>query len=116
MPMMKSQILRYVNSSKAQKSEYHENKTITFFVWISSFIIYNRGGSTTAATSKMECFVIIVNGFQPLTTITKCSILDVAAVLDSPLFKVLQYDKLGSEDQTSYLEFLYLLEFIKVGL
>ena len=44
-----------------------------------------RGGSRTAATSKMERFVIIVNGFQPLTIITKCSILDVAAVLDPPL-------------------------------
>ena len=33
----------------------------------------------------MECFVIIVNGFQPLT-ITKRSILDVAAALDPPLF------------------------------
>ena len=38
-----------------------------------------------AATSKMERFVIIVNGFQPLTIITKRSILDVAAVLDPPL-------------------------------
>ena len=44
------------------------------------------------ATSKMErfviivngCFVIIVNGFQPLTIITKRSILDVVAVLDPP--------------------------------
>ena len=45
----------------------------------------NRGGSRTAATSKMELFVIIVNGCQPLTIITKCSILDVAAVLDPPL-------------------------------
>ena len=44
-----------------------------------------RGGSRTAATSKMERFVIIVNGFQPLTIITKRSILDVAAVLDPPL-------------------------------
>ena len=44
-----------------------------------------RGGSRTAATSKMELFVIIVNGFEPLTIITKCSILDVAAVLDPPL-------------------------------
>ena len=44
-----------------------------------------RGGSRTAATSKMECFVIIVNGFQPFTIITKRSILDVAAVLDPPL-------------------------------
>ena len=44
-----------------------------------------RGGSRTAATSKMERFVIIVNGFQPLTITTKRSILDVAAVLDPPL-------------------------------
>ena len=44
-----------------------------------------RGGSRTAATSKMELFEIIVNGWKPLTIITKRSILDVAAVLDAPL-------------------------------
>ena len=33
----------------------------------------------------MERFVIIVNGWKPLTIITKRSILDVAAVLDPPL-------------------------------
>ena len=44
-----------------------------------------RGGSRAAATSKMERFVIIVNGFQPLTIITKRSILDGAAALDPPL-------------------------------
>ena len=44
-----------------------------------------RGGPRAAATSKMECFAIIVNGFQPLTITTKHSILDVAAVLDPPL-------------------------------
>ena len=38
-----------------------------------------------AATFKIELFVLIVNGFQPLTIITKCSILDVAAVQDPPL-------------------------------
>ena len=38
-----------------------------------------------AVTSKMERFVIIANGFQPLTIITKHSILDVAAALDPPL-------------------------------
>ena len=48
-----------------------------------------RGGSRTAATSKIERFVIIVNGFQPLTIITKRSILDVAAVLDPPLAMIL---------------------------
>ena len=52
------------------------------------YIVYHilhffiRNGSRTAATSKMELFKIIVNSFQPLTFITKCSILDVAAVLD----------------------------------
>ena len=33
----------------------------------------------------MERFVIIVNGFQTLTIITKRSMLDAAAVLDPPL-------------------------------
>ena len=47
----------------------------------------SRGRSRTAATSKMDHFVIIINGFQPLTIITKSSILDVAAVLDPPLQK-----------------------------
>ena len=43
------------------------------------------GGSRAAATSKIECFVIIVNGWKPLTIITKHFILDVAAALDPPL-------------------------------
>ena len=50
-----------------------------------------RGGSRAAATSKMERFVIIVNGFQPLTIITKRSILDVAAALDPPLGFIKQH-------------------------
>ena len=48
----------------------------------------SRGGSRTAATSKMERFVIIVNGLQPLTIIIKRSILDVAAALDQPLVSI----------------------------
>ena len=44
-----------------------------------------RGGSRAAATSKIEYFVIIVNGRKPLTIIPKHSILDVAAALDPPL-------------------------------
>ena len=44
-----------------------------------------RGGSRAAATFKMEHFVIIVNGWKPFTIITKHSILDVAAALDSSL-------------------------------
>ena len=57
----------------------------------------NRGGSRTAATTKMELFVIIVNGFQSLTIITKCSILDVAAVLDPPLEDV--YEDLSKDKE-----------------
>ena len=56
-------------------------------------------GSRAAATSKMECFLIIVNGFQPLTSNTKRSILDVAAFLDLPLctilFKLAKYHRGG---------------------
>ena len=44
-----------------------------------------RGGSRTTATSKVQLFVIIFNGCQPLTIVTKSSTLDVAAVLDLPL-------------------------------
>ena len=49
-----------------------------------------RGGSRDAATFKMKHFVIIVNGWKPLTTITKHSILDDATALDPPL--VVTYD------------------------
>ena len=49
------------------------------------FIFDLRGGSRAAATSKMERFVITVNGRNPLTIITKHYILDVAAPLDSSL-------------------------------
>ena len=50
-----------------------------------SFSIVGQGGPKEAATSKMELFVITVNGYRPLTIITKDSILDVAGVLDPPL-------------------------------
>ena len=56
-----------------------------FVVILHFFKKYARRGSTTAATSKMEHFVIMVNGWKPLTIIIKSSILDVAAGLDPPL-------------------------------
>ena len=61
-----------------------------------------RGGSRAAATSKMERFVILVNGFQPLTIITKRSILDVAAALDPPLPLVFYFDKMTTQTFHSY--------------
>ena len=50
----------------------------------------SKGGSRAAATSKMERFVTLVNGFQPLTIITKRSILEAAAALD-PYFTLLHF-------------------------
>ena len=47
-----------------------------------------RGGSRTAATSKLKHFVIIDNGCKLLTIITKSSILHVAAVLDPRLGRI----------------------------
>ena len=55
----------------------------------------NRGGSGTAATSKMEHFVIIVGGWKPLTIITKHSILDVPTGLDPPLIMAEQWKVLN---------------------
>ena len=69
----------------------YEKAQIYWRIWLCSDCLKNfsystcRGGSRTAATSQMECLVIIVNGFQPLTIITNHSILDVAAALDPPL-------------------------------
>ena len=53
----------------------------------------SRGGSRAAATSKMKCFLIIVNGRKPLTIITKHSILDVATALDPSLIRMLKQRK-----------------------
>ena len=68
---------------------------IVFHLYIYIYIIYRilskfynatfTGGSRAAAASKIERFVKTVNGWKPLTIITKRSILDVAAVLDPPL-------------------------------
>ena len=40
----------------------------------------------------MECFVIIANGFQPLTIITERSILDVAAALDPSMSRAIHLE------------------------
>ena len=45
-----------------------------------------RGGSRTAATARFERFVIIVDGWKPLTITTKHSIFDVPGALDPPLY------------------------------
>ena len=57
---------------------------------------------------RWSSFVIIVNGFQPLTIITKSSILDVAAVLNPPLsseFAINEQNILDESFQVSTLSF-----------
>ena len=51
---------------------------------------FRQSGSRTAATAKMEHFLIIVNGWK-----LGCWMLDVAAVIDPPQFKVF-FDKKAS--------------------
>ena len=69
------------NSAKLNASAYTDWSSSSIFSRVSLY----RGGSRTAATSKMERFVIIANGWKPLTIITKHFIIDVAAALDPPL-------------------------------
>ena len=73
----------------------------------------SRDGSRTAGTSKMELFMIIVNGSQSLTISTNYSILNVAAILDPPLDRILNkplvirksdLDELISSTKTLYYE------------
>ena len=61
---------------------------ITVIMIVNHMVLIARDGSRTAATSKMVRFVIKVNSWKPLTIITKCSNLDVAAALDLPLIAV----------------------------
>ena len=49
----------------------------------------SRGVSRTIAKSKLELFVIKVNGWKPLNFVTKSSILDFAVVPDTPLKETL---------------------------
>ena len=80
------------------------------------FLNGNRGGSRTAATSKMEHFVIIVYSWKPLTIITKNSIFDVAGVLYLPLGRWYQWLKQKVYKYTiaksSYVNFYVFSKFI----
>ena len=68
-----------------------------------------RGGSRTAATSKMERFVIIVNGFQPLTSMTKRSILHVSTGLDPPLIIIFVTNVIRLEFLSASYRFIFFL-------
>ena len=80
----------YIFFIGAEKLPFYGDNSEGFLVPVSIFL---RGGSRTSATSKMELFVIIVNGWKPLTIITKSSTLDVAAALD-PLLDSISSQKI----------------------
>ena len=68
---------------------YQKNrKHVNIFEVVAVKFSVHRDGSRAAVTSKMERFVIIVNGWKPLTIITTRSIFGAAAVLDPPLVQV----------------------------
>ena len=76
---------KHVQTSHNKNTCRNQQKLFYFFQILLFVHVLDRGGSRTAATSKMEHFVITVDGFWSLTIIRKCSILDVAAVLHPPL-------------------------------
>ena len=84
-------MLKYLHPSPQVKQIRKRSRVTTFYNSLAIYILksYSRDGSRAAATSKMECFVIIVNGWKPLNIITKYSILDVAAALGLPLLQSL---------------------------
>ena len=73
-----------------------------------------RDGSRAAAASKMECFVIILNGWKPLTVITKHSILDVAAALDPHL--LIENNKMSLKREEVAKEFKPYFGYITISL
>ena len=58
-------------------------------IWYQFCLTDVREVHGTPTTSKIELFVKLVCGLQPLTNVTKNSILDVAGVLDTPLNEAL---------------------------
>ena len=87
----------YYETNKKSSLATQTNISQPYIAWTVS-----RRRSRTAATSKMEHFVIINNGWKPLAIITKSSILDIAAVLDPPL--VSEENKINC---TNLVRFLY---------
>ena len=84
---MQNQLVFFVSDCFLRNMKlFFRNKIL--FMQHQIFVSISRGGSRAAATSKMECFVIIVNGSKLLTIITKHSILDVAEALDPPLISL----------------------------
>ena len=76
----------YVHFLCSAEERMNQRFSERFFIDSHDYLI--RGRCRAAVTSKMECFVIIVNGLKPLSIITKQSILDLAAALDPPLLMI----------------------------
>ena len=80
-----------------------------FFVYLRHHdlvsILFNREVPGIPATSKMQLFVALVNGLQPLTNVTKNSILDIVGVLDTPLNAALSVT--GSLLSTCWIGFIF---------
>ena len=49
-----------------------------------------KWGISRTSVASMELFVILVNGFQLLTNVTKSPILDVVVVIDGPLVNIMK--------------------------
>ena len=56
---------------------------------LNTIFIIIRVGSRTLARSQMELFLIIIDGFQPFAFVIGNSMLDLAGLLDLPVFNTI---------------------------
>ena len=70
---------------------------------VQTFKLLYKSGSRAAAPSKVERFVIIVNGFQPLAISTKCSISGYTKLME----KKLNHPRLGLNFNISQLNYFW---------
>lgn len=78
---------------RENESSEHVSKFLMrpFFCRFLRDFLITRGVSRTPLTSKMELSLSLINDFQPLTSVTKNSILDDTGVRDVPLDNFVKY-------------------------
>lgn len=72
-------ITKLSQNAKTKKTITNGKNVITIIIeFVRDLYYLVRGITTTRVTSKIELFIVVVNGFQPLANVTKNPVLDVA--------------------------------------
>ena len=81
-------ILKILNKDKQRERAYHNPVVKPFWSNVPFCFQRRRDGSRAPAISTMELSMAIVNGWKPVTIVTKSPIVDVAGVLDPLLTRI----------------------------